>query len=121
MSATQCDPMTFTQKVRIRIGIEREPKHIRINGWGKSKTEKTYVFRVSTKIDLGEPIENSVLLGYIKWHGPWRCYSFFVSSADGEFELVFEKQCLRDIANFCEAATIEQRALVHARSTNDKP
>jgi hypothetical protein len=83
--------------------LQFEGKYIEFHWAGYSKTGVTETWRVMTKGSL------SVLLGTIKWFGSWRCYSFFVSSAEGEFELVFEKQCLRDIANFCEKVTVMQR------------
>lgn len=43
-------------------------------------------------------------LGQIKWFSRWRCYSFFPESNH-----VFEQQCLRDIADFCEAETKAHR------------
>jgi hypothetical protein len=39
-------------------------------------------------------------LGYVKWYGSWRCYVFFPFR-----DSFFEKQCLRDIAQFCEEQT----------------
>lgn len=49
--------------------------------------------------------ENSVLLGVIQWFGRWRQYAFFPAG-----ETVFERQCLRDLAEFCERETKAQRA-----------
>ena len=43
-------------------------------------------------------------LGQVKWYGPWRCYSFFPEAGT-----LFEKQCLRDIAAFCEWAHSQRR------------
>lgn len=48
---------------------------------------------------------NAADIGYVGWYAPWRCYSFF----PGEYT-VFERRCLRDIADFCEAQTKERRA-----------
>lgn len=53
------------------------------------------------------------MLGRIKWHGPWRKYCFFVA-ATGEY--VFDKNCLREIADFCE----EQTNLYMEKKTNVK-
>lgn len=47
-------------------------------------------------------IENESPLGVIKWFGRRRCYAFFP-----ETQTVFERKCLRDIADFCEAQTTE--------------
>jgi hypothetical protein len=40
----------------------------------------------------------------VRWYGKWRQYAFFPMP-----NTVFERQCLRDIANFCEAKTRERR------------
>lgn len=45
-------------------------------------------------------------LGEVRWFGRWRQYSFF-PTLDGES--VFERQCLRDIANFLERKTTDHR------------
>jgi len=69
---------------------------------GKSISGKTSIWKALTK-------SHDVMLGRVRWYAPWRGYNFFVSSKDGEFELVFGKRCLRDIANFCEIQTYNQR------------
>lgn len=45
-------------------------------------------------------------LGTIKWHGAWHQYAFFPAPAT-----LFERQCLRDIADFCESETGKRRKL----------
>lgn len=50
--------------------------------------------------------DGPALLGQVRWFGRWRCYAFFPE--DGT---VFERQCLRDIADFCEEETKEQRRI----------
>lgn len=45
-----------------------------------------------------------IKLGAVKWYGPWRQYSFFPVA-----DTLYEKQCLRDIADFCERETKWQR------------
>lgn len=57
------------------------------------KLPKTEVYAVITTV--GDSI-----LGHVKWFGSWRQYAFFPT-----INTVFEKQCLRDIANFCEEIT----------------
>jgi len=42
-------------------------------------------------------IDSGGVLGQVKWFPQWRKYSFFPVQCT-----VYEKQCLRDIANFCE-------------------
>lgn len=43
---------------------------------------------------------SGIFLGTVKWYAPWRRYSFFP-----EPETIFEHECLRAIAEFCEQAT----------------
>lgn len=50
---------------------------------------KTCVFIVETK--TGET------LGTIRWYGAWRGYAFFPES-----DTLYEKQCLRDIADYLD-------------------
>jgi len=57
-----------------------------------SEGRKTRIFYVHSK-DGG-------FLGEIKWYGAWRKYSFFPSP-----RVVFEEDCLRDIAQFMEEAS----------------
>ncbi len=79
-----------------------EPKYIKFVDVGRSKSGKTRIWEVRTR-------EDDTFLGEIRWHAPWRCYSFFVSSRHGEFDFVFEKRCLRDLADFCENETYHQK------------
>lgn len=72
-------------------------KYVHFQFQERSKSLKTLVWEVQT--NDGE----DTLLGHVKWYGPWRQYSFFTDSPFTD--LVFEKQCLRDIANFCEEQT----------------
>ena len=53
-------------------------------------TGKTKTWDVMTK-------EEHAILGEIRWFGRWRGYAFFPLT-----DTVFEKTCLRDIANFIE-------------------
>lgn len=43
-------------------------------------------------------------LGVIQWYGAWRCYSFYPHE-----NTLFEKNCLREIAQFCEEETERHR------------
>lgn len=52
---------------------------------------KTKVWRVVSN-------EGGIELGQIRWFGRWRGYAFFPHGG-----MVFEQQCLRDIAAFVEA------------------
>lgn len=47
-----------------------------------------------------------VNLGAISWYGAWRQYCFRPNEMT-----IFERQCLRDIAQFCESRTRAYRAL----------
>lgn len=58
---------------------------------------KTQVWRVSAKSD-------GFFLGQVKWFARWYQYSFFPTP-----DTVFEKTCLRDIAEFCETETKKHR------------
>jgi len=78
--------------------MSRDPTWIRFDATGPSDSGKTETWRVST-LD-GAP------LGRIAWFGRWRRYAFFPFDAT-----VFEQQCLRDIAAFCEQATQDRRAV----------
>lgn len=44
-------------------------------------------------------------LGFIAWYSPWRCYSFYPFA-----RTIYEKRCLRDIADFCDEQTQAHRA-----------
>lgn len=58
---------------------------------------KTRYWRVLT-------VDSGAFLGGIKWWNRWRCYCFFP-----EIATIFEKQCLRDIAEFCQEQTEAHR------------
>lgn len=64
---------------------------------GRSPSGKTRVWNV-------ESSHSHVDIGEIKWYGPWRQYCFFPDEYT-----IYERQCLRDIATFCEEATSKQR------------
>lgn len=59
----------------------------------KPENRKTKIFQVVTK-------DTNVVIGIIRWHGPWRKYAFFPYP-----DTVFEWFCLRDIAEFCQRET----------------
>jgi hypothetical protein len=44
--------------------------------------------------------DGGVDLGLVKWFGRWYTYAFFPKA-----DTVFERTCLRDIAEFCETET----------------
>jgi hypothetical protein len=71
---------------------------------GQSKSGKTSEWRVRPegKPDLGP------CLGVVKWYASWRKYAFNPSA-----NTVFEQDCLREIADFCERQTKEHKAKEH--------
>ena len=72
----------------------RHESYIRFDVPVDSATGKTRVWPVLTR----EP--PAAVLGHVRWFGPWRCYAFFPV-----MHTVFERHCLRDIADFCELVT----------------
>lgn len=58
---------------------------------------KTKTWRVSSRL-------NGSFVGAVLWHGPWRRYVFAP-----EPSTVFEEDCLRDIADFCELQSDQHR------------
>jgi hypothetical protein len=87
-----------------------EPKYIEFHWAGYSKSGATETWNVMPK-------DNSGSLGIIKWFAAWRCYAFYPPLV----ETVFEKQCLRDIANFCEKVTKLQREKKLGIANNQTP
>ena len=49
---------------------------------------KTNIYEVLSKL-------HGIRLGFIKWYGVWRCYSFFPEDCT-----IFNSSCLQDIINF---------------------
>lgn len=58
---------------------------------------KTKVWGVVSKRD-------AITLGFVQWFARWRCYAFFPRP-----DMIFSDECLRDLADFCEARTKEHR------------
>lgn len=71
-------------------GLANEYKGTWIRFSKKYTTGKTDIWRVVN-------IETGTTIGYIKWFGTFRGYSFFPG-----VNTVYEKVCLREIAAFCE-------------------
>lgn len=65
---------------------------------GTSASGKTDCWAVRT-------LDRKHRLGAVKWFGRWRRYAFFPMAAT-----VFEQDCLRRIAEFCEQATASRKA-----------
>jgi hypothetical protein len=57
-----------------------------------------------TKVFACLNTEHASLLGLVRWYGPWRRYSFFP-----EANIVFETQCLKDIASFLDKLMLERK------------
>ena len=47
------------------------------------------------------------VLGIIRWYAPWRKYCFYTLEGGA---MVFDVNCLREIADFCEAETRSHNA-----------
>jgi hypothetical protein len=62
-----------------------------------SSSGKTKVWAVHSK-------ENQSHLGTVSWYAPWRKYCFAPIAPS-----IFEWDCLREIATFCERATTLQK------------
>jgi len=63
----------------------------------KTQGKKTLHWYVKTSDDRH-------FLGSVSWFSPWRRYAFIPDQA------VFEQDCLRELADFCEARTREHKA-----------
>jgi hypothetical protein len=57
-----------------------------------------------TYVWVARPLAGGCPVGIVKWFGRWRKYAFFPNT-----DCVFEGTCLRDISDFIEARTKEQR------------
>ena len=65
---------------------------------------KTRVWEVWSNPEGKSELDAHELLGELAWLGRWRTYCFFPLQST-----VFEQQCLRDIAEFCEERSQEHR------------
>lgn len=59
--------------------------------------------KAKTRVFATYSRHNKVLLGHIKWMPNWRQYTFFPLNS------IFDKKCLRELADFCELKTHEHR------------
>jgi len=82
-----------------------EGQWIRFVDEGVPKNAKTHIFRIEAKTDFTEGVEDLVILGTVKWFGRWRAYCFFPGT-----NTVYEKTCLREIADFCQDMTTAHKA-----------
>lgn len=72
-------------------------KYLEIEHFGFSESGKTSFFQVLTK-------DRTTRLGMVSWYAPWRKYVF--ESSGG---MVYDANCLREIADFTERTTKEHR------------
>ena len=70
-------------------------KWIEFEELGTSKSGKTKIWVVYSKKD--EVPFSDLWIGQVKWMSSWRKYAFFP-----EQDTVYEQDCLRDLAQFCE-------------------
>lgn len=71
---------------------------IRFDAGPPSASGKTKTWDVRTKDGIH-------ILGRVSWYAPWRRYSFWP-----DLGTVFEGQCLRDIASFCDTSTAAHKS-----------
>lgn len=75
-------------------------KWIRFDKQPTPTNQKTEVWHVVSSADGVWPD----VIGVVKWYPPWRRYAFFP-----EANTLYEHQCLRDLAEFCNNATVSRR------------
>lgn len=75
------------------MSVETVKKYVNITEAGASSTGKTKIWHVTGKGGAADGI------GVIKWSGAWRKYVYHSDLA------FYDADCLRLIADFCEAAT----------------
>lgn len=68
-----------------------------------------------TAVWLIQTVDGMTDLGEVKFNGGWRCYAFFPLP-----KTLYERECLRDIADFCERKTGEWQQEVRDRRGNAK-
>ena len=66
-----------------------------------SKSGKTQIWLLMTDAHVSDYGD---LLGEVRFHGPWRRYVFYP-----ERDTLYEQDCLRKIADFCEDQTKKLR------------
>jgi hypothetical protein len=81
---------------------------IKFEDCGQSKSGKTRIWRVMP-IGASDVSKPGALLGHVSWYSGWRKYVFAPN-----VNTVFEQDCLRDLADFCERVTKEHKESRHA-------
>lgn len=61
-----------------------------------------------TKVWKVLAIDGDLPLGRVAWYAPWRRYAFY-PWVDSSRMLIFEWECMRKIADFCEQATKDRK------------
>jgi hypothetical protein len=84
-------------------GIQRPGFVTQIGKWIYAREAKQPPERVTKRWAIVAS-DGEVELGEVKWVGKWRAYAYFPLN-----DTVYEKQCLRDIAAFCESQTKQHR------------
>lgn len=79
----------------------RAKKYVRFVEQKNQKDKKTKVWHI-----IG--VRDGDVAGLIKWAGNWRKYVFYIDGMDGA-DSYYDWDCLRLIADFCEAATKDHR------------
>lgn len=79
------------------------PKWITFDEPIPSPSGKTMTWRVKNGL---------VILGDVKWYGPWRKYAFFPRPLT-----VYEPDCLKDLAQFCMEQTMQHKGVRDGQAT----
>ncbi len=56
---------------------------------------KDYLPKKITEVWEIRSLSDATLLGIVKWHAPWRCYSFYPMA-----NTIFNSTCIKDILDF---------------------
>ena len=88
--------------------LKTEGKYIDFRLHGISPSGKTKTWKVQNR-------ETLEILGTIEWFGRWRKYTFAPKP-----DMVFEETCLRDISEFIQQETSNQRKAAAARRKEAK-
>lgn len=78
-------------------------KWIKFIAYPPERNNKLFSFRVAIK-------KTDITLGWIKWYGPFRQFSFFP-----EPDRVFDKTCLQDITDFIKNLEEKRKNLIKAK------
>jgi hypothetical protein len=96
------------QETDADISLQTKFKFIHFEYGGRSKSGKTFIYFCYNS-------ENKTFLGRVSYYAGWYKYVF---EPDNSLKLIFENQCLKDIATFLEELNKLQRKI--SRSKVDK-